>query len=365
MALIPLSEPSMVLNEEICKNNIAFMAAKAKACRLTFRPHFKTHQSPEIGEWFRACGVDKITVSSLKMAAAFADCGWQDITVAFPVNCAEYGRINLLADKIHLNLLVANAEGAELLSACLKFPVGIYIKIDTGYHRCGIDPQDECEINRILNVVAGNINMKFEGFLTHAGHVYSAHSREEVLAVHRESLRLMGKMKEKYIGKYPGLKISVGDTPSCSLADDFGVADEIRPGNFVFYDAMQFFIGSCGLSHIALAVKCPVVGINRERKQAVIYGGGVHFSKDRMLNEKGETVFGVVVENREDFWGGVVPDTELISVSQEHGVIRCSDSFLSGLHVGDFVAILPVHSCMTADLLKTYYMAEGKVARHL
>ena len=63
--MIQVTEPTMVLNEEVCKSNIARMAAKAKAANVVFRPHFKTHQSREIGEWFRASGVDKITVSSL------------------------------------------------------------------------------------------------------------------------------------------------------------------------------------------------------------------------------------------------------------------------------------------------------------
>ena len=62
--MIQVTEPTMVLNEEVCKSNIARMAAKAKAANVVFRPHFKTHQSREIGEWFRASGVDKITVSS-------------------------------------------------------------------------------------------------------------------------------------------------------------------------------------------------------------------------------------------------------------------------------------------------------------
>ena len=78
--MIQVTEPTMVLNEEVCKSNIARMAAKAKAANVVFRPHFKTHQSREIGEWFRASGVDKITVSSLNMAMKFAEWGWNDIT---------------------------------------------------------------------------------------------------------------------------------------------------------------------------------------------------------------------------------------------------------------------------------------------
>ena len=243
--LIPVIEPTMVLNEDVCKSNIARMAQKAKAAGVTFRPHFKTHQSREIGEWFRKSGVEKITVSSLNMAMKFAEWGWNDITVAFPVNCLEHEKINYLASKIRLNLLLAHSEGAQQLSACLKYPVGVYLSVDTGYHRDGVDANNYEKIDRIINIVAPDVNIKFEGFLTHAGHTYHARSKEEVLQIHRDNLRMLKNIKERYINRYPQLKISLGDTPSCSLADRFGVASEIRPGNFVFYDVTQMLIGSC------------------------------------------------------------------------------------------------------------------------
>lgn len=364
-SIIPVTEPTMVLNEEICKSNIARMAAKAKSAGVIFRPHFKTHQSREIGEWFRASGVDKITVSSLNMAMKFAEWGWNDITVAFPVNCLEHEKINALASKIRLNLLLVHSEGAQQLSACLKYPVGVYLGVDTGYHRDGVDANNYEKIDRIIDTVAPDVNIKFEGFLTHAGHTYNARSREEILQIHKDNLRMLKNIKERYINRYPQLKISLGDTPSCSLADRFGVANEIRPGNFVFYDVMQMQIGSCEAYNIAMAVKCPVVDINRDRKEVVIYGGGVHFSKDYIARADDRPLFGLVAENHSDYWGNIIPGVELVFLSQEHGVLRCTDEFLADLHVGDVVTVLPIHSCMTADLMKTYYMNDGKTAEHI
>jgi len=61
-------QPTLVLNKTRCLQNIELMAEKAKRHKLSFRPHFKTHQSAEIGSWFRMFGVDKITVSSVNMA---------------------------------------------------------------------------------------------------------------------------------------------------------------------------------------------------------------------------------------------------------------------------------------------------------
>ncbi len=103
----PFKNPTFLINEQICLQNIHRMAEKASANHLIFRPHFKTHQSVEVGEWFSRAGVTAITVSSVSMAQQFAAAGWLDITIAFPLNFSE---INLLAGKITLNVLVDMPE---------------------------------------------------------------------------------------------------------------------------------------------------------------------------------------------------------------------------------------------------------------
>ena len=72
------------------------MAYRVRQNQVRFRPHFKTHQSAAIGEWFRAEGVAAITTSSVEMATYFAEQGWNDITIAFPANVREIDQINRL-----------------------------------------------------------------------------------------------------------------------------------------------------------------------------------------------------------------------------------------------------------------------------
>ncbi|MCD6346711.1 MAG: alanine racemase, partial [Bacteroidales bacterium] len=100
--MLEISVPTLLIDEEKVKRNINRMLAKARDHACTLRPHFKTHQSVEIGEWFRDKGVEKITVSSFDMALKFASAGWNDITVAFPVNILEISKINIIASTIDL-----------------------------------------------------------------------------------------------------------------------------------------------------------------------------------------------------------------------------------------------------------------------
>jgi D-serine deaminase-like pyridoxal phosphate-dependent protein len=42
----------------------------------------------------------------------------------------------------------------------------------------------------------------------------------------------------------------------------------------------------------------------------------------------------------------------MVSLSQEHGLMRTVSGWAASLRPGDLVAVIPVHSCLAADLLK-------------
>ena len=352
--------PALFLDPVRSKKNIKKMAAKAQRNNLEFRPHFKTHQSLEVGQWFKDVGVSKITVSSLKMATYFAQ-EWDDITVAFPTNILEIETINVLASKIHLNLCVENMEVLLFLEKHLESPVGVFMKIDVGYNRTGVDSDDASLIQDLLSQMSGIPFINFKGFLGHAGHSYQCRSKEAVEAVHQKSKEKIIQLKTKYKAQYPTLILSLGDTPSCSVSEDFEGIDEIRPGNFVFYDLTQNIIGSNELDDVAVAMACPIVAKHPKRNELVIYGGGVHFSKDRVEDPKDGVIFGRVAEKNNLVWGSCLPDVFLKSLSQEHGIVSVPAEKINAYKIGDFLWVLPVHSCMAADLMNELYTPKGGV----
>ncbi len=91
------TSPGILVDEDQVRTNIRLMAQKANQAGARFRPHFKTHQSADVGRWFSDEGVRAITVSSLSMAEYFANHGWDDITIAFLLNPLEGKRLNALA----------------------------------------------------------------------------------------------------------------------------------------------------------------------------------------------------------------------------------------------------------------------------
>jgi D-serine deaminase-like pyridoxal phosphate-dependent protein len=352
--------PAYLINPDTCKENIRTMAEKASRSEVVFRPHFKTHQSLAIGHWFRQAGITRITVSSLIAAEYFALDGWDDITIAFPVNLREIDLINRLSSKLRIGLLLEHPAVAIELERQLKFPADVYIKIDTGYHRTGLTMDDMLHIQDLAGVVGESSHLRLKGLLTHAGHTYQAKSAAEIRQIYHSSTQILKTVRDNLNDRYRQLILSYGDTPSCCVMESFSEIDEIRPGNFIFYDLMQMYAGVCHHSMVAGIVVCPVVAVHQLRNQAVLYGGAIHLSKESvLLNDR--RIYGQMVEMDEKGWYSPIAGSYLVSLSQEHGILEAPESVIRDLRPGKVVGIIPVHSCLTANLLKGYQFLDGGV----
>lgn len=340
------------------ERNINRMADKFREKNIAFRPHFKTHQSNFIGEYFKKAGVDKCTVSSLGMAEYFAANGWQDICIAFPANVLEINRMNDLSKRVQLQILVDSVEKVQLLAAGISANTNLFIEIDTGYFRSGILYDAVAEIEKIMHTIEAFPQFKFVGFLSHTGNTYTQQSPSEISTLFNESRQKLIDLKKRFLPRFPNLILSMGDTPAASIVNDYSGIDEMRPGNFVFYDSMQYFLGSCTLNEIAVVVYCPVVAKYPERNQLVIYGGGVHLSKEK-LTRNGKAIYGLVSKPNSTGFGELIPGSFVESLSQEHGIIYMPEAEMKQIQLGDLLAVYPVHSCMTVDLNKQMLSLEG------
>ncbi|MEX0843693.1 MAG: alanine racemase [Balneolaceae bacterium] len=346
--------PTLIVDLDIVRSNIQQMSGKAKRNEVEFRPHFKTHQSRFIGKMFRDSGVKGITVSSLQMANYFAEDGWNDITIAFPCNVLAAESYNNLASKINLKTLVISEAVVFQMDKILNHKIGLYIEIDPDYGRSGIPVLEFQKIRKVLKTIEESVHFYPSGFYCHAGQTYTARSSIEVEKIARESLQKLALLK----AEFPDLPICFGDTPSCSVLDDFDPVDQISPGNFVFYDWMQVEIGSCSPNEIAVYLECPVIEKFEDRHQVLIHGGAVHFSKDSIeIND--------IISFGEPRLNHLSKETYLKSISQEHGIIQCSPQVFEQINIGETIQIYPIHSCLTADLMRAYHTTDGQIVDHM
>lgn len=349
--------PRLLIDKGKCLRNIEKMSRKAARLGLSFRPHFKTHQSAEIGSWFRDFGVKAITVSSFEMARYFAETGWKDILVAFPFHPGEMDALIRLSDQCRLSILLDSPAVLPFLNH-IPYPVRFYVDVDTGYGRTGIRADQADLIEQVIVKAGANPRLEYAGFYCHAGHSYKAANPEEREAIHRKALEDLEDLKNRF-GTY-GPTILYGDTPNCSIQEDFGRIDEITPGNFVFYDLIQLMLGACSMEEIAVAMECPVAGRYPSKGRILVHGGAVHFSKDT-LRIDGSAIFGQLVTQAEHGWIPADAARYLTNLTQEHGLLECGKDLINRIGIGENLLFLPIHSCLTANLMRSYHTLEGQV----
>lgn len=294
-----------------------------------------------------------ITVSTLAEAEAFADAGFRDITYAVPIapSPQKLARAAALASRIERLGVLVDSELALRALEEFDFTFDVFLKVDCGYHRAGIDPASPDSV-RLARALATSERVRFQGLLTHAGHSYNARDVEEIRRIAAEESGSLTRFRALLAAEGLGeARRSIGSTPTLAIVDRFSECDEVRPGNYVFFDAFQATIGSCTLGDVAVSVLTTVVGSYPDRDSLIIDAGALALSKD----------LGPSHVNPQ-FGYGLVCDLDLqplpmqiTALSQEHGKVATK----SVVPVGTRLRILPNHSCLTAAMYDSYQVLDG------
>ena len=104
----------------------------------------------------------------------------------------------------------------------------------------------------------------------------------------------------------------------------------------------------------------PVIAQHFERNEIVVYGGAIHLSKEFLINDKGDKVFGRIEITRNGKKLLLGEDNYVARISQEHGILKIQSEYFKNIRIGDLVGIIPVHSCLTANLARNYLTTEGE-----
>ena len=216
------------------------------------------------------------------------------------------------------------------------------------------ESQNEDEIARLIALLHQS-GIDFKGFYNHNGLTYYEDNREAIKQLHHGNVQKMLTLRSQIA---PDTLLIMGDTPGFSVCDDFNGIDFVSAGNYVFYDFMQYSIGSCALNDIAVYMVCPIIEKRAVESTLILHGGAIHFSKDSMQH-RGFNTFGqpAILKNDERF---ELIDGYLSGLSQEHGLLKLLPEEFKNYEIGDSIVILPVHSCLTADSMDSYLDTRGE-----
>jgi D-serine deaminase-like pyridoxal phosphate-dependent protein len=332
-----LATPAVVVDLDVVERNIARMAARAREAGVRLRPHAKTHKCPEIARLQRAAGAWGLSVAKVGEAEAFAEAGFDDLFVAYPVVGEDKGRRLVgLAERVRLAVGADSVEGARTLAGPFREAgraLDVLLKVDVGYGRVGVPPHRAAELARQIADVPG---LRLRGIFTHAGHGYLAEAPaavDEIAA--QEGGRLAASAADLRAAGFPVEEVSVGSTPTAARAMRVPGVTECRPGNYVFNDASQVALGTCGVEDCALTVVATVVSVPAPDR-AVVDAGSKTLSSDPLRPRPGG-------------YGQVLGRASRIErLSEEHGVVAVAEG--ESFRVGERVRILPNHSCVVANL---------------
>jgi len=355
-----LETPSVVVDAARLKANIERMQAIATDGGVALHPHIKTHKSLAIASLQRDAGASGVTASHPGEAAVFIRAGFSPVTLAYPLVrpepvvsllmlAGEHGvEVRFIADS--MTGLAALERGTETAGRT----AGVFIKVDVGLHRCGVDPLAETGIALARKLDASRLT--FCGLLSHAGQAYGAGDVDGIRAVAATERRILLEFKERL--RRHGIAvplISVGSTPSLIANDGFDGIDEIRPGNYVFFDMTAVRLGIVGRDSLSLAVSATIISKNSDFY--IVDAGSKTLSSDLGAHSTGSgTGFG-------EAWSADLDrPLSVEKLSEEHGMVARNGSDLA---IGAQLLIYPNHACVVVNLAPRLFLLDGGQASPL
>jgi D-serine deaminase-like pyridoxal phosphate-dependent protein len=256
-------------------------------------------------------------------------------------------RLRDLSREANIMTIVESAEGAQGLSDAMKGEgksLEVLIDLEVGYGRVGVLEERADELARLVDALPG---LHLMGVCIHEGNVYSEPDPECRATLARGQVEHMLGIARDLAGKGHNMEIiSCGSTPGAQFTMDVPGITELRPGNYVFYDAMQVALSTTDVNHCALSVVTTIIS-HQESGRAVIDAGAKSLALDKGL--------GIAARSH-----GIVRDHPGIIVeklSEEHGWLTLAEG--EQVAIGDRLEVIPNHACVVTNLFNEVAVTQG------
>ena len=337
-----------------------------------------------------------------------------------PSRTEQLARIGKKLGSASISILVDNKsqlQAARVFKDIAGFPLQVFVKVDTGYHRAGVVVGSE-EFNGLITDALDEEShgtVELLGFYSHAGHSYagdSALGAMGLLIIELEGLEKAAKcasMARRHAPTSKKYVLSVGATPTAtSIENMLGnplqaepslVAEiaklktiierinavhaiELHAGVYPFLDMQQLATQASpsaqttspghdnpGLStaDLALTIVAEVASVyeNRDNPEALIAAGSLALGREPCKSYNG---WGIVSD-----WG--MPTTDHFEgrsgwqvgrISQEHGILTRGSQHEGGhelaeLKVGQKVRVWPNHACVAGAGFGWYLVVDSSL----
>jgi D-serine deaminase-like pyridoxal phosphate-dependent protein len=337
------------------------------------------------------------------------------ILYGVPVPQSAIPRLLALAGKLapgSVNVLVDNAEAfdqfyervAAEASPQPGAQIGVFIKIDTGYHRAGIATSSP-KFAPLVQAVVGKSRQgvtSLRGFYSHFGHSYAGSSEDDAVDGLMEELVGLEKACEAVPATHTDrLVLTVGATPTATAAQNLlgGSSTrkqefnellmrlkmkhtvELHAGVYPLLDCQQvatqarpsagsLAAGFQPLAKDSIAIRALVevtsVYDERDKPEALVSAGSLAMGREPCKSYPGWGIVTDALGNKDcqsvyeengGRTGWIVG-----RISQEHGILTWEGdrSKMSALSIGDKVSIWPNHACVAGAGFGWYLVVDSE-----
>jgi D-serine deaminase-like pyridoxal phosphate-dependent protein len=351
-AVAHIDTPALVIDLDAMDRNMARMAAFAKAHKMRWRPHAKTHKSAELALLQMAQGAVGVCVQKIDEALALAQAGVSDIyitnEVVDPVKLARLA--SATRDTTHRFAIAADsAQGIahlakELQRAHVTRPaaVDVFVELDIGHGRCGVESPEA--LLPLVQQIQRQPALRFAGLQAYHGAAQHLRSRDERdWALSASADRVREAVRQLHNAHIETPLVTGAGTGSFVREANSGLWGELQVGSYLFMDAdyaaNQADPQAPRFEH-ALFVKSQVM--SRSSAHAVCDAGHKSHAIDSGLPQVAHPI-GLRFANGGD----------------EHGLLQPTHPTAPPPELGSTVWLIPGHCDPTVNLHDVYIGVRG------
>jgi len=348
-----LDTPAALVDVDRMTANLRKVGEYCGTWGISYRPHAKTHKSPELARAQLSAGAVGVTVATPREAEVMAEV-CQDILVAYPpVGAARLDRLLGLSSDTRLSVALDSAEALQGLArgaSAAGREVAVLIEVDMGMGRVGV--QSIPDAVRLAEEASHLAGVRYGGVLIYPGHIRTP-TGEQLPAIQSLTGHLAALLDALSEAGLPAPVVSGGSTPTLFQSHLMTGVTEVRPGTWIFNDRTTALLEACDWEECAYSVLATVISTSVSG-QVVVDAGSKALAKEEVRATFRDPAvaagFGCVLDR---------PELRVKALSEEHGVIELADSTWRP-RVGELVRIVPNHVCVSVNLQDRLWQVQGE-----
>ncbi|MBO6519046.1 MAG: DSD1 family PLP-dependent enzyme [Rhodospirillales bacterium] len=340
--------PALLIDLDAFEANIEQLAKTVAGFGVRLRAHSKTHKCPEIAKRQMAAGAVGICCQKVGEAEAMVAGGVPDVLVTNQIwGEKKLNRLAALARDARIGVLADDAQNVRDLALAARdagVTLDVYVEIDVGAGRCGIDPGEPAA--ELAGLVVAEDGLNFAGLQAYHGsaqHIRTANERGAAIGAACDRVRETLAAMEK-----AGIDVPIvtgAGTGSFRFEAASGLYQEMQCGSYIFMDAdyaqnMDQQGDPFTEFRHSLYVLVTVMSATKPGR-AVVDAGHKALGNDQGMP-----------------WVADIPGARYEGPSDDHGTLVL-DEAARGVLLGEKIRLIPGHCDPTVNLYDWFVVVQG------